>query len=499
MKKQLLSVCFGLCLMQFLQAQEVNFCGTAPGKTPWLQQYQRDKSKFQFPERSAQTVYIPMTVTVFTNDNGTNGYNTTNVLDEICQLNEDFAAANIYFYLASPIRSIANSLLNSHPDYGQSADIFKNNIDKTINTYYTVGAAGNCGYDFPGTGIVLAKNCMGIGSHTWAHEMGHELSLPHTFSGWEDIPYSSSLAQLPEYYVYTNKNGDTLSVIPEKVNKSNCKDTGDGFCDTAPDYLSYRWSCNAQGLSNFDLKDPNNQVFRVDGTNFLSYSNDNCMNHFSAEQMDAMRANCFSEKKDYINPTFSITKSDTTTLLFPAHNTKEASINGTILQWKKANNATHYYYEIARNTSFSNYLKREIVTDTFAVLPALAAGKDYFWRVRAFNFSYTCKPDVTPKTAKFSVEASSSVLDVNDLGNVSVFPNPVQNGEALMLKINAINAGNITLSLNDLSGRLLSQQKTSLTDGENEINFPLQNLATGMYLLQIDAPVGSIQRKVIVY
>ncbi|NJK83013.1 MAG: hypothetical protein HC912_03550 [Saprospiraceae bacterium] len=33
----------------------------------------------------------------------------------------------------------------------------------------------------------MSKSCTGRGDHTWAHEIGHALSLNHTFYGWEAI------------------------------------------------------------------------------------------------------------------------------------------------------------------------------------------------------------------------------------------------------------------------------------------------------------------------
>jgi hypothetical protein len=347
-KKSLYALCFSLILFSDINAQEetkpAGFCGTAPQKTQWLKQYQRDISKFEHL-RGKSMIYLPLTVSVLTNNDGSSNYSTARVLEQLCQLNEDYKVINIYFYLASPVRTIRNSNMNNHKTYEQVFDslFFKYNVEKTINVYFTNNAAENCGYDIPGTGMVLAKGCMGATSHTWAHEMGHELSLPHTFLGWESTDYNAAKP--------TPADIDGFPV--EKLDKSNCIDAGDGFCDTPPDYLSSRWTCNAQGKSPNTLKDPNGATFQVDGTFFMAYPNDVCMNRFSVQQMDAMRANALSEKIDMLSTALDTKPiKDTITLISPSD---EAVINSdsVTFTWSKVPNATRYYFEVARNNKMT--------------------------------------------------------------------------------------------------------------------------------------------------
>ena len=61
------------------------------------------------------------------------------------------------------------------------------------------------------------------------------------------------------------------------------------FCDTSPDYLNFRWSCNEDSESYQLQTDPDGVNFRSDGTLIMSYSNDECANRFSEEQISAMQ------------------------------------------------------------------------------------------------------------------------------------------------------------------------------------------------------------------
>lgn len=468
-------------------AQEPNYCGTKAEKTEWFKQYIKNRETLK--DRGANTIYMPMTVSVLTNDDGSGSYDLGRVLDEICQLNIDYQPVGVYFYLDTSVRYIANKAWNNHKDYSLSFDIYKNNRPKTVNTYYGNDAAGNCGYDFPGTGIILRKSCMGPGSHTWAHEMGHELSLPHTFSGWEGETYSTS-KPTPE---------EVNDWPVELVDKSNCKTSGDQFCDTPPDYLSYRWNCNSSNQSTFELTDPKGQKFRVDGTNYMSYPQDVCMGKFSQEQIAAMRENAMTEKLEFIKSALTINEiTDTAALISPTRGSS-VKIEDAVVSWSKVPNATNYYVEVSRGKSFAAYILRQNTTDTFVVLPKLIAGNQYIWRVRPYNFTKTCKIDNKVRFSVFFTEAASNTLDVNDLANVQIYPNPSQAGNQLFVKINANHEGNINLSLLDMNGRILLQQKTLVTEGENELNLAVPNLSSGVYLLQISAPIGNIQKKVIVY
>lgn len=468
-------------------AQEPNFCGTKAEKTAWFKQYIKNRENLQ--DRGKSTIYMPMTVSVLTNDDGSGSYDLSRVLDEICQLNVDYQQVGVYFYLDTLVRYIPNKAWNNHKDYTLSFEIYEKNRPKTINTYYGNDAAGNCGYDFPGTGIILRKSCMGPGSHTWAHEMGHELALPHTFFGWEGITYSTAKP--------TPLKVDDWPV--ELINKSNCKEAGDEFCDTPPDYLSYRWNCTSNSQTNFELTDPEGVKFRVDGTYFMSYPQDACMSKFSQEQIATMRENTMTEKLEMMKTSLDIKEiKDTAVFIYPLRNSS-IKIEGEYVSWSKVANATNYYVEVSRGKSFAAYILKANTVDTFLLLPKLTAGNQYVWRVRPYNLTTTCKIDNKVRYNIFFTEAASNTLDVNDLANVEVFPNPSQAGNALNININANQEGNLNLSVFDLNGKAILQQKILVSEGENELSLSMPHLSAGVYLLQINAPIGSVQKKIVVY
>src|SRR5690625_7577774 len=48
--------------------------------------------------------------------------------------------------------------------------------------------------------------------------------------------------------------------------------------------MNYRWFCDREGNSLETVVDPEGVEFKLDGTNFMSYSSDNCQRRFTPEQ-----------------------------------------------------------------------------------------------------------------------------------------------------------------------------------------------------------------------
>ena len=79
---------------------------------------------------------------------------------------------------------------------------------------------------------------------------------------------SSSVTWYQDTLVLDTTYIDTVWV--EKMDGSNCHYAADGFCDTSPDYIDYRWPCNDNLESNVTQMDPNGETFQSDGSLFMS-------------------------------------------------------------------------------------------------------------------------------------------------------------------------------------------------------------------------------------
>ncbi|MBK8722938.1 MAG: T9SS type A sorting domain-containing protein [Saprospiraceae bacterium] len=90
------------------------------------------------------------------------------------------------------------------------------------------------------------------------------------------------------------------------------------------------------------------------------------------------------------------------------------------------------------------------------------------------------------KTIKILVSSSK---DIEYFTNVSLFPNPTADQTTLSIYSNK----NIetTISIRDISGKLMETTKLPIQVGGNEITLATQNLNSGLYLIQISNSSGS--------
>ena len=178
-------------------------CGTAPPPPNWTSNNKFhknfvDKYHVLGDRNSAKTNYLlPVTVHILGNSNGTGlCYNQYGVMQTFCKLNRDYDSTGIQFYIDTILyqyNTDGNAGTNDQDNYFESIK-----RPNTINCFIVGNAAVHgtrvCGYyygyavgaGFNGTPdiVVLDVGCIGPNSGTAAHEMGHYLSLPHTFYGW---------------------------------------------------------------------------------------------------------------------------------------------------------------------------------------------------------------------------------------------------------------------------------------------------------------------------
>ncbi|MBK9108020.1 MAG: T9SS type A sorting domain-containing protein [Saprospiraceae bacterium] len=477
---------FALFIANGLFAQ-AEFCGTR------IEDQQQalnsiDGLPYVYRQDNAIT-YIPLMVHNVTNDNSNSFFAAWPLFETLCTLNSDFLPTGFQFYLERGFNYIRNSEWNNHEDFQKGEEMMvESNIPEMVNCYLVSDPAGNCGYfTYSGDGVALNKTCLGKYSHTWAHELGHFFSLPHTFYGWEGIRYSSS-KKTSEY------QGDVFRQI-ENVVRAQCKRQADYFCDTNPDYISYRWSCNQDGFSSLIMRDVNDSTFRADGSLFMSYSNDQCMNRFSTEQMDAMHKSLNGPRAELIRPDVvpSFITQSQLNLTFPSDSLTVVSKNLEV-SWEAVENATYYVLQISRTSNFSVVVKNLLLTSNKVDIDSLTQGKNYWWRVRAFSDFDFC--GIESSVGHFKTQADPVSTDQIFASELNLFPNPIRNSEKLQIEIPE------HLDFNQIKEvKLISAKGGTLSDLhfsqlENRILVDLDNLSTGFYLINLKTESGNYYSKI---
>lgn len=479
-----------------LRAQVPIPCATPAVKSAWLTQFQQRQSQAQL--RASEHKYIAMTIHIVGTDEGKDYINGNQILDALCMLNEKFASTGLQFFVKGDFEYINNSLLFDHDKttFPHIPSLFvRHNIRETINVYFVRNPMDACGYNYmPGgnsMALVLSNDCTNGKDANWAHEMGHYLSLPHTFYGWEmEIPNFSQPAP----------HATQMGVEVEMASGQNCNLAGDGFCDTPADYLSGRWQCDSKGASIIKQMDPDGKYFWSDGSLIMSYSLDACANRFSSSQVVAMHNYLGENLSSYFMPTAPCNQIEpiADVLEYPGNKVVVNALNKKVFfQWQHVENATGYLLEVSLLANFGTTVYRGITRDTIMEVANLNSTRYYYWRIRPFNPMYACKTYSASRS--FTVNQTTAVPLLENVHALELYPNPSLPGEALRLRFDADENMPLKAVLVNALGAVVHQQNIQTTVGNNEYILQPQVLPAGMYHLWLKGERGTISKKLVIH
>ncbi len=477
---------------QEIHSQPEHFCATPPERDERLNYYQQNLGNYRF--LTDDTQFIPLKIHILGRNDGTGYTSRTMVEEAFCKMNEAFQQTGIQFFIKGEINYINNTEWYSHSSFGPGSEmILTNNVPGALNSYIVDVAAGACGYYSPATdGVVLANNCLDPANHTWAHEIGHQLTLPHTFFGWEGTTYEPD-EPTPERIWF---RGGWVDV--EKMDGSNCREAADGFCDTAPDYLSFRWGCSANNPLGIFLTDPLGETERVNGANIMSYSSGPCRHDFSEEQTQAMRMNILLDRPDLVDQTIEYGPvAPEVNIIHPTQD-DIVQYDDAYLKWESVPNATYYRVQVSALPIFTNLLVDEVVQDTFMQLPQLILENEHLVRIKPLSEFQPCN-DFSERRAFIASELSNTELfPGTDFKMKVVNPASLNRGVDIELKgLEESDLRSVRIHLSDINGRLVSQLESQQFTG-NKVHFETGRLAAGIYVVTlITESGGSISERVI--
>lgn len=481
----------GLLAAFSLQAQQGpdNWCGYT-GKSPWLTWYQQNRNSFA-TDRGGDTnwLYVPVTIHIVGNDAGLGYYSIYNSVQDIAGMNAHFTDSRIRYYLypGEPFVYHDKTSWYIHNWDGGSELINENRIEGRLNAYVVADPAGACGYSWQDA-IVLGKNCSGPGNSTWAHEAGHHFSLPHPFLGWEgyDWNYANPAP--------SNVNGRTV----EKTDNSNCNFAGDGFCDTRPDYLNYRWNCDGNGESTVLQRDPDGNEFRSDASLLMGYSLDQCASRFSPEQIDAVRANLNTEHSDYLqifSPLDEIQDADQVSLVSPI-DTQVVQFDDVTLTFKAPPYANIFEVEIGLFENFQpiiyakSFYQPDASTVSVQLDRAMPKNRLLYWRTFAYNEWDVSQPHTNYQTGVFKTSNVNATNDLEKTVSAVLSPNPVRAGSSAVLQIDADDSQDALITVTDMAGRNCMSKQLRVAAGTQQIELPTEAFSAGLYYMTIQNEKG---------
>lgn len=477
----------------FSQADKpANWCASEypADMIPFLERTSQDISDGTY--RSGSNYVLPMTIHVLRNTDGSGGVTETSVHDVFCGTSEKYAEYGIDIYLRS-IEYHNSSNFNSDSNLASTIDLLYS-VDGTINVFVHSAVSGEelCGV-YKGSAISQqstgSPDLIQVSAVCWSpptliHEIGHYFGLPHTFFGFEG----------------SGLNCASQVSSGEEVDGSNCTTTGDRICDTPPDYSSDRWTCNPDSEGCIQI-DPNGVEFRPDGTNYMSYSDDNCVNKFTPMQVAVMKSLVDNLRQDLYNFTPPSELGDITgtaeTYLPPNGSTR--AYDEVYFNWTPVGQATAYLFEISKAPVFNPSFVVETVTTTSNQHTSyvLQANFTYHWRVKPYNPGYTCAP--YSATGNFTTaEWTVANEEVEGLEDFVVFPNPIIGGQSVNIELQSNRNMEGVLNLYNVQGQRVYTENITVTASANRFAIDTEKLPTGMYVVNVDFENGSVQQKLII-
>lgn len=488
--------------------QATHWCGTSVQDQHILlqRQSQNKAAMHEHPVAFREIQYIPIKFHLIAESDGSNMVPKQRVLRQLCLLNEDFADLNLQFYIKDGFNYIlSDEVYSNHAD--NETIMVSERDDNALNIFFPedadppnqTGLGQILGYYSPGRDwLVIDKNEIGKDGLTFTHEVGHFFSLSHPFVGWEPEPWEEAIHGNPVDQ-FLSPDGQTPV---ELASGNNCFNAGDEVCDTPADYLfGFGWNnCN------FDLEvgDLNGILLDPDELLWMNYffNCDADLFYFSDMQQQLIQEDLNSNRRSYLRTGF-VPNLDPIESLPEAISPKEGQqisfFNSVSLSWTAVAGAEAYLLQVSLLPNFTGpfIAYDEVVSGTSQVLEGLEAGRTYYWRVRPFSAYRTCTD--FSETYSFDTGTDISTQGNEQVSAFEVLQNPIRSNQSIQLKIQANEAFSAGLRLYNTQGQIAQEfGEPNIEAGENELNLPIGDLATGIYFLALDTDAGILTKSLLI-
>lgn len=444
--------------------------------------------------------YIPVKYHIIAQNDGSNGASAKRVLEMHCVLNDFFSEGDdgLQFYIKDGFNYINNNTVyNDHISNTGQIIMAQNRDAQALNIFLPNDANTNSnsvgttlGYYSPSDDwIVMRKAEANAISTTVVHEVGHYLSLPHPFNGWDFEPYNASV------HGVSVGTWSPAGVPNERVDGSNCNTAGDRICDTPANYLFFPWQgCDYNG----GAQDPNGQLLDPDEFNMMDYYSDDCApKHFTDQQKQLMLVDY--ENRGELHAPWNPLSTNITgppAIVEPQEGSISAGFDQVFFDWEPVNGADRYLLEVDRLSSFNlDPTVMVVFTSSATVSGVFEADKTYRWRVTPFNPYYTCAE--SSPIIQFTTGTVLSANNVLEVDNLTIEPNPVSQNY-VVVSLDTDTAFDSQISILSATGQTLQLTTRHFQVGHSDIELSIQNIPNGIYFVNIASEDKLITKKLVV-
>lgn len=509
MNKYILSLIIAVLSLTAANAQLKNsshprgVCGTID-HTQIFERLERNKKNASEIARSVETIYLPIKFHRVGETNGSQKILPSSILGMLCRLKDELAEADIVPYIYEGFGEIDNSGIFYDP-ISSANQIVSEKDPNAVNVFITENADTGSGgggttlgfYSPSGDYVIVRKKEIVDASGTLAHELGHYLSLPHTFFGWEGTNYSEVDHGNP--LEITQVNGRPIELVDRD---ENCEVAADRLCDTPPDYNFPFSATDIDGdpLNNLatpcgmnvDIFDNQGNLVEPMANNVMSYF-DGCQNYvFTEGQIELMVADFMSPERTEINTGY-VPNVEEVEGPIVSETPDVEFYNSILFEWEAVENADAYALEITNASGVFTYItdtNQKLVTD-------LEPDEFYFYSISAYNETSSC---VTSSAKPLQTNGEfTSVETLEDIAEIHVYPNPINAGDELIIDINSTESFDADIQLISLNGKIVSTPNNqNIQTNSNTIKVSTSEISSGMYLLQIKSAEGVYSKQIIV-
>ncbi|MCG9880423.1 MAG: zinc-dependent metalloprotease [Bacteroidia bacterium] len=412
-----------------------------------LRNFQQKISQNQVGALNKSTQFVPLKVHIIGNNQGLGYYSISNLMQALCEINQRFAPVGFHFYLVQNVSYINDDQLSLGNLDAIFDKVYDLKMPNAVNVFFHNSGNQWCGVYIPDVDVIFVKNsCQSPNATTLAHELGHFFNLPHTFYGWEG---GSSFLEI------------------EKVDGSNCRTAGDGFCDTKADYVSTRWACPLA----YQLTDPNNVSFKPDSSFYMNYAFDACQSRFSQEQILTMQNDLRSRGVSKASALTSLLAAPNK--ITPANLDSGVSTKRVLFSWNAVPNAFAYHLQVARFGNWSFLNVDRLLSDTSIEID-LFGNWPFAWRIKAISEGNTCSEFGQADTF-FTQEIAAGTHELVSTNAGFLYPNPVKRGEFLKLQNHEL----VRVTIYNSLGEIIFNQNYDAT-----IGIEIPDWKAGLYYLE---------------
>jgi hypothetical protein len=166
--------------------------------------------------------------------------------------------------------------------------------------------------------------------------------------------------------------------------------------------------------------------------------------------------------------------------------------------WTSVPGATSYLLQVSDDPVFIGgniVYSQSGITDTTHIVTGLLPNTVYYWRIQSANGAQN---GMYSRKFYFVTGTGTSVEEIQNMSGIMIngpWPNP--SGDFVNLQIASEANHELNISIHDLSGRVVQTQIKSITTGENNLQFSVEKLHAGSYIIEIRNGSEAVYRRFI--